>query len=454
MSMVITQEYFVVADSLLFVLYARRWGIPTRTVQNHEKHLRILAMPDLGPEDLHHTLNHVKEGDLQDKLNNSMKVPQDNPGATSSSSPPSSIITADQPYIPSKNNSNKTHTPKPHCNNIDTPNSNDMPNSNMPNDQPTHTINTINKSSSSPSLPTLSDTINGLKVYKMPSEMHNRATSVAVSSSAAAQSTASVRRSASSSSSRPSQSLRDTLSTLKTAFNQPSEMESIVKSVAVASFGGLARGTQSATAQSTASICDKEASAAGFLVQLNGQVVKPKPAVPQTKSFGFSLKPARSSYASSVPTTSTWSDSYQQAIGIHHFGSKCRDPSESDEDYDIPLSERLCKRIEDKSVVSSPDEVEEDSVKECLHGNSVFDPLVPKQIPDNAILAPEAVEKEQPVIAQDAPAANMQPNLEAMSSPERVDNEPSQDASTSASPLSCGTNYSLHPSCRSIFLIC
>ena len=273
--------------------------------------------------------------------------------------------------------------------------------------------------------------------------MDRKATSVAVPRSAAEQCNASIRKSASSSStSAPSEVLRATLSALKTDVQQPLEMDSIAETGAVVSFESLARETQSTAAQSTAPISAKEAVKTGFLVAINGQVVKSTPGIPQTKSFGFSLKPARSSFYSSVPPASTWSASYPSAIRTRAFGSKGRDTLESDEDYNLPLIKRLCKHREIKSVVSSPAAMEEDSVEECLHGTSVVDPLVPEQTSDSAILAPDPV--TQAVILQDAPATHLQeaitcPLPAAVSSPERAEHEPPQDASTPASFLSSGT---------------
>ena len=84
--------------------------------------------------------------------------------------------------------------------------------------------------------------------------------------------------------------------------------------------------------------------------------------------------------------------------------------------------------------------MEEDSVEECLRGNSVVGPLVPEKTQDRAILAPKAGEQEQSTTAQDAPAANMQPPAVAMSSPDWVGTDPSQGASASASPFSLGTS--------------
>ena len=315
-------------------------------------------------------------------------------------------------------------------------------NNHIPNgDQSTHIPNVNNNSSP------LSNTISELKkVFRISPEMDRKATSVAVSSSAAAQSTASIPKSASSSSaSKPSEVLRATLSSLKTDFQQPSEMDSIAKTGEVASFEGLARETQSAAAQSTASISAKEAVDSGFLVAINGQLVKSTPRIPQTKSFGFSLKPARSSFYSSVPLTSTWSVSYPSATGTRAFSSKGRDTSESDEDYDLPLIKRLCKHREVQSVVSSPAAMEEDSVEECLHGTSVVDPLIPEQTSDNAILAPDPVTPVPSVISQDAPAVHLQegissPLLETVSLPEWAETDPPQDASTPASAFLFGTN--------------
>ena len=63
----------------------------------------------------------------------------------------------------------------------------------------------------------------------------------------------------------------------------------------------------------------------------------------------------------------------------------------------------------------------------------------------SAILAPDPVTQERAVISQDARATHLQeaiscPLPEAVSSPERADHDPPQDASTSASPFSFGTN--------------
>ena len=350
------------------------------------------------------------------------QVPKGVTAVTSSSSPPS-LITADPPHQPHQGTSSSS--PGKTTNNL------------PKGDQPIH-----DTFSSSPSL---SATISELKkVFRIPPEMDRKATSVAVASAAAEKSTASIRKSASSSSStsKPSEVLRATLSSLKTAVQQPSEMDSIAETGAVASFESLARETQSAAAQSTASISAKEAVESGFLVAINGQVVKSTPGIPQTKSFGFSLKPARSSSYSSVPPTSTWSASYPSATGTRAFGSKGRDTSESDEDYDLPLLKRFCKRKEAKSVVSSPAAMEEDSVEQCLHGTSVVDPWVPERTSDRAILAPDPV--TEAVITQDAPAiTHLQevitcPVPAAVSSPERAEHEPPEDASTPASFLSSG----------------
>ena len=300
-------------------------------------------------------------------------------------------------------------------------------------DQPQHTINDGSKPSSASSL---SNTISELKkVFRISGEMDRKATSAAVSSAAAEKSTASIRKSASSSSStsKPSEALRATLSTLKTAVQEPSEMDSITESGAVASFESLARKTQSAAAQSTAaSISAKEAVESGFIVAINGQVVKSTPGIPQAKSFGFSLKPARSSSYSSVPPASTWSALYPSATGSRAFGCKGRDTSETDEDYDMPLLKRFCKRKEAKLVVSSPAAMEEDSVEECLHGTSVVDPLVSEETSDRANSAPDPVTKA--VSTPDAPTVtHLQeaitcPLPAAVSSPERAEHEPPEDA--------------------------
>ena len=371
---------------------------------------------DLRSEDLHHKLNHVTEGDLQVKLNHSKKVsqvPHDGPTTTSSS-----VISVDHVHTSSTCSSSSNSTDTPHNNNTDNiPSSN---NKHIPNstDQPTHDIN----QSSSSSLLTLSETIGELQVFNIPSGMDRPA--------------APIRKPASSSSSQPLQTFRDTISTLKTACQQPSEMDSIATSVDAASFESLARATQSVAAQRTTSVC-KGASDSGFLVKLNGQVLtaKSKQAVPQAESFGFSLKPARSSFSTSTATTSAWSNSYKQAIGIRLSGCKSRYTSETDEDsdYDLPLAKRFRKSLERKSTPFSVSKMEEDSVEECLHGTSVVDPIVPQQLPAADVCPTDATTTTAPT--QEAPAATLQPNQEAMSSPARVD-EDNLSVKTASTPAS------------------
>ena len=79
--------------------------------------------------------------------------------------------------------------------------------------------------------------------------------------------------------------------------------------------------------------------------------------VPRAQSFGFSLKHFEFSLSSSETPSK-------------------RDISESDDDFDLPLLKRFCKRKEGKFVTSSPAAMEEDSVDKCLHGQSVVDPIV------------------------------------------------------------------------------
>ena len=387
---------------------------------------------DLSPEDLRYKLHHVKEGDLRVKLNNSKKVcqvPTGVPAATSSSSPPS-LTTADPPHT-SHHGTSSSSTGKT---------TNNVPKGDQP----------IPANSSSPSLTAAISELK--KVFRIPAKIDCKAASVAASNAAAEKSTASIGKSPSSSSStsKPSEVLRATLSTLKTAVQEPSEMDSIAESGAVASFESLARETQSATAQSTTSISAKEAVEPGFIVAINRQVVKSTPGIPQTKSFGFSFKPARSSSYSSVPPTSTWSAFYPSATGTRDFGCKGRDTSESDEDYDLPLLKCFCKRKEGTFGNSSPAAMEEDSVEECLHGTSMVDPLIPEETSDRAISAPDPV-TEAVIIQDDAPTVHLQEAIscslpEAVSSPERVGHEPPQDASTPASYLSSGTVFSLESS--------
>ena len=141
------------------------------------------------------------------------------------------------------------------------------------------------------------------------------------------------------------------------------------------------------------------------------------------------------------------------ATGTRDFGSKGRDTSESNDDYDIPLIKRFCTRKERTTVVSSPAAMEEDSVDECLHGTSVVDPLIPEQTSDSAILAPD------PVTQDDAPAVHLQeaissPLPEPVSSLERADHDPPQDPSTLPLPFRLGQTIYHPPSRRKIFLPC
>ena len=355
---------------------------------------------DLSPEDLRHKLHNVKEGDLRVKLNSKKvgQVPKGVPAATSSSSPPS-LTTADSPSTSHQGTSSSPtgETTK-----------------NVPQgDQPIHS-----KPSSSSSL---SNTISELKkVFRISAEMDGKATSAAVSSAVAEKSTASIRKSASSSSStsQPSEALRATLSTLKTGVQEPSEMDSIAESGAVASFESLARKTQSAAAQSTAaSISPTEAVDRGFSVQLPGKVVT-------AQSFGFSSTQFKFSLSPSANPAK-------------------RDISESDEDYNLPLLKRFCKRKGDQLVTSSPAVMEEDSVEECLDGTSVVDPLFPEETSDRAISAPDPV-TEAVIPQDDAPTVtHLQeaitcPLPAAVPSPEQAEHEPPEDASTPASFLSSG----------------
>ena len=58
--------------------------------------------------------------------------------------------------------------------------------------------------------------------------------------------------------------------------------------------------------------------------------------------------------------------------------------------------------------------MEADSIEECLQGNSVGGLLVPEKPNESVTLAQEAVEQNQPAIAQDAPTATVQPVPKAM----------------------------------------
>ena len=209
-----------------FCFVCQEVGHTGKDCSKSQNGLKNTRNTDLDPDDMCHKLNHVKEGDLRLKLNQSTRVSPAAPACAAATSPSNSNLTADPPHTCSKSsNSNQTHMSKPNnlnnthnSNTIDVPNNNatDMPNGN---DQP---INRNHPSSSPSSSPTLSATICELKkVFK-------------------------------------------TISTLKMVFQQPSEINSTAKSVAAPNFESLACKTQSATAQSTVSISDKEASDSGF----------------------------------------------------------------------------------------------------------------------------------------------------------------------------------------------
>ena len=142
---------------------------------------------DLRPEDLRHKLNHVTEGDLQVKLNQSKKVsqvPHAGPTTTSSviSVDHTSSIHSSNTYTPSRNNithnnnnnsANNIPSSPTHSSSNNIPSgSNGIPRNNAEHiptstDQPAHVIN----QSSSSSL-TLTETIGQLtKVFNIPSRM-------------------------------------------------------------------------------------------------------------------------------------------------------------------------------------------------------------------------------------------------------------------------------------------
>ena len=397
-----------------FCFVCQEVGHTGRDCPKSRKAQRNTLNADLSPEDLRHKLNHVQEGDLRVKLNKSQNVNQAVPAGTAATSPP--LKTADTSNI---NSSITTHLSSSNNNRNNNTHPSGNNNNNVNNDQPERTITeTHTSSSSSPSSPTLTDNISKLKkVFNIPVDMDCNATSAA-----AVQSTASMPKSASSScSAESSRDLRATISTLKKVFEQPSAIDRTAESEAGPSFESLARETQLAAAQSTASVvCGEAASATGFSVKLPGTVVTAT--VPHAKSFGFSLQ------------------RFQFSLSSSDNPSK-RDISESDDDYDLPLLKRFCKRTAQKSVVSSPAAMEEeDSVDECLHGQSVVDPIVPEEITDRAILATEAVGAESSATAHDAPAAPVSPDPEAMASPDRAEPDTSsiQAASTPASLLSSG----------------
>ena len=350
-----------------FCFVCQEVGHTGRDCPKSRKAHRNTLNANLSPEDLRHTLNHVKEGDLRVKLNKSQNVSEAVPAGTAATSPPS-LNTADMPnvhsntHLNSRSNNNNTH---PSGNN----------NNNVNNVHPERTITETNTSSSSPSSPTLTDNISKLKVFNIPANLDRKATSAA-----AVQSTASMPKSASSScSAQSSHDLRATISTLKKVFEQPSEIDRTAESEAGPSFESLARETQSAAEQSTASVHTvASTTSTGFLVQLNGQVVtakRPDAAVPQAESFDFSLKPARSLPSSSAATRSAWSDSYKQAVGIHLSGG-------------------------------------------CLDGNSVFDPLASEQNAGSESAATVApIEPSEVAMSPSDPADNETSSLTQVSTP-------------------------------------
>ena len=76
--------------------------------------------------------------------------------------------------------------------------------------------------------------------------------------------------------------------------------------------------------------------------------------------------------------------------------------------------------------------MEEDSVEECLHGNSVVDPIVPEQLPAADVCRTDSTTT---ALTQEAPASTLQPNLEAMSSLEWVDDD-NLSVKTASTPAS------------------
>ena len=256
-----------------FCFVCQEVGHIGRDCPKSRKAQRNTLNADLDPEDLLHKLNNVKESDLHVKLNNSKKVRQAAPsGAAATSSSPPSLITAGPPHIPIQSLGSNTHTSNVNSNNNIHTSSNITPHNNVNNNQPKHTINEINTSSSSPSSPTLGDNISKLKnVFNILADMDSKAISAAVSRSAAVQSTTSMHKSASSScSAQSSHDLRETISTLKNVFQQPSEIGSTAESVAGPSFESLACETQSAAAESTAFVvCDVGASYLSFRLIFN-----------------------------------------------------------------------------------------------------------------------------------------------------------------------------------------
>ena len=96
-------------------------------------------------------------------------------GGAAATSP--SLITADPPNIPIL--SSNTHTSNVNNNSNTHPSRNNTPHNNISNDQPQHTINEINTSSSSSSLTLRNNSLGTLKtVVQQPSEIDSLGTSV------------------------------------------------------------------------------------------------------------------------------------------------------------------------------------------------------------------------------------------------------------------------------------
>lgn len=191
----------------------------------------------------------------------------------------------------------------------------------------------------------------------------------------------------SSSSSLSSPAVRDAVRKLKEIFTPlPTETDDQAQC-----FERLAKQTKSAAAQNAVSsrFSGSEPSSTGFGVKLKGKPVVPKskqqPA-PVRDSFEFNLTPTRLS--SSLQTKSSWATIYTQSL-------EARDDDDVDDvDYDTPLGLRAQKRrqcamaetvkrrhVDAKEKIALPPSsatMEEDSVDECLDGDSVVDPIGPE----------------------------------------------------------------------------
>lgn len=250
----------------------------------------------------------------------------------------------------------------------------------------------------------------------------------------------------------PSLPVRDTVTVLKEIFKHtPIKTDGIAESAPTPDFDSLAVAAKGAASGLATGV---ETISSGFGLKLNGKPVLPaakQPSAPGKDHFEFRLNPAR--FSSSLQGLFPWTATNVANNAFSGAHSRKSDDKDEDDDYDITLRERaqkrrreraeqhlnkkLCKCAE-KTVVLPPSlKMEEDSVEECLLGDTVIDPLGPEHPDSNA--APET-DLIDPAPEQLTPAA--------MSSPVPDDRDAAPSvlgASTPASLLSSGPIEVLSP---------